>query len=210
MEFGKVMKKNQEIEVKLQIKNDDEAAKIFAWLKSVAQNDLQSINMKAVYYDTDDCFFNQHKIAYRVRQENKCIVATYKSGAVNKNGVFERVEINKIVKDVEPDITVFADEASVWKVVKTVENVELKPVVITDFRRECTTVKWHNSQIEIALDRGIVQGKNNKNPICEVELELKDGTETDLLDLKKELMQKFSVENSTVSKYKKGLILAGL
>lgn len=204
------MKKNQEIEVKLQIKNREETDKIFAWLKLQAQENLQIIQMKAVYYDTEDGFFNAHKIAYRVRKENKSILATYKSGSINKNGVFERVEINKKVKSVEPDITVFADETAVWEVVKSVKNVDLKPIVITDFVRHCGLLNWKNSQIEVALDLGTVWGKNNKNPICELELELKKGSQTDLLNLKDELLHKFAIELSTVSKYKKGLILAGL
>ena len=198
------MKKNQEIEVKLQIKNEIEVEKISAWLKSISNGKLQNIEMKAVYYDTEDGFFNKHRIAYRVRRENNSIVATYKSGNVNKNGIFERVEINKVAKSVEPDITVFADEASIWEIVKTVESVDLKPIVVTDF------VEWQNSQVEIALDQGTVWGKNNKSPICELELELKDGNENDLLDLKTKLMQRFAIENSVISKYKKGLILAGL
>lgn len=210
MEFGKVMKKNQEIEAKLQIKNEDEVGKISAWLKSISNGKLQNIEMKAVYYDTEDGFFNRNKIAYRVRRENNSIVATYKSGNMNKNGIFERVEINKVAKSVEPDITVFADEASIWEIVKTVESVDLKPIVVTDFVRECAVIEWQNSQVEIALDQGTVWGKNNKSPICELELELKDGNENDLLDLKTKLMQRFAIENSVISKYKKGLILAGL
>ena len=163
MESGKIMRKNQEIEVKLQIKNCTQTDKILAWLKSQTQENLQVIQMKAVYYDTAEGFFNAHRIAYRVRQENKSIVVTYKRGNVNKNGVFERVEINKKVKNVEPDITVFADEASVWEVVKSVQNVDLKPIVVTDFVRRCALLNRNNSQIEVALDLGTVWGKSNKN-----------------------------------------------
>ena len=78
---------------------------------------------------------------------------------MNKNGIFERVEINKVAKSVEPDITVFADEASIWEIVKTVESVDLKPIVVTDFVRECAVIEWQNSQVEIALDQGTVWGK---------------------------------------------------
>ena len=53
-----------------------------------------------------------------------------------------------------------------------------------------------------------MQGNKRKSPICEVEIELKSGRIEDLLSLKNELSEKFSLELSTVSKYKKGLILA--
>ena len=55
---------------------------------------------------------------------------------------------------------------------------------------------------------GFVQGNERKSPICEVEIELKSGRMEDLLSLKNELSEKFDLQISTVSKYKKGLILA--
>ena len=48
------------------------------------------------------------------------------------------------------------------KLLKRFESVDLKPIVVTDFVRECAVIKWQNSQIEVALDQGIVWGKNNK------------------------------------------------
>ena len=53
-----------------------------------------------------------------------------------------------------------------------------------------------------------MQGNERKSPICEVEKELKSGRMEDLLSLKNELSEKFDLQISTVSKYKKGLILA--
>ena len=74
--------------------------------------------------------------------------------------------------------------------------------------RECIELTWLDSKLEVALDLGFVQGRENKAPICEVEIELKSGRMEDLLSLKNELSEKFDLQISTVSKYKKGLILA--
>ena len=46
MELRKVMKKNQEIEVKLQIKNEIEVEKISAWLKSISINQSLMVSCK--------------------------------------------------------------------------------------------------------------------------------------------------------------------
>lgn len=207
------MMKNREIEIKLQINDINEIGKIRAYLKKLAQsnsNNLEKITMKAVYYDTKEGFLQKNKMAYRIRQEDKNIVATYKSGTINKNNVFERVEVNKNVQNLEPNINAFADENELWKTLKVLENSKFIPIVKTDFIREYILINWQESQIEIALDLGKIIGKNNEIPICELELELKNGNEKSLLDLKDILMKEFNIVPSTDSKYHRGLILAGL
>lgn len=199
---------NQEIEVKMEIKDEAQIENIRGFLQENKDQSWQRIDMKAIYYDTEDNFYQKHKIAYRVRCENDCIVATYKSGKVNSDGLFERVEINKKVTKLDADISVFADVDEVWNLIKETKDKKFMPIVITDFVRECMEINWLNSRVEIALDLGFVQGNKRKSPICEVEIELKSGRIEDLLSLKNELSEKFSLELSTVSKYKKGLILA--
>ena len=98
---------NQEIEVKMEIKDEAQIENIREFLQENKDQSWQRIDMKAIYYDTEDNFYQKHKIAYRVRQENNCFVATYKSGKVNTQGVFERVEINKKVTSLQADISVF-------------------------------------------------------------------------------------------------------
>lgn len=200
---------NQEIEVKMEIKDEAQIENIRGFLQENKDQSWQRIDMKAIYYDTEDNFYQKHKIAYRVRCENDCIVATYKSGKVNSDGLFERVEINKKVTNLDADISVFADVDEVWNLIKETKDKKFMPIVITDFVRECMEINWLNSRVEIALDLGFVQGNKRKSPICEVEIELKSGRIEDLLSLKDELIKKFGLQISAISKYKKGLILAG-
>ena len=197
---------NQEIEVKMEIKDEAQIENIRGFLQENKDQSWQRIDMKAIYYDTEDNFYKKHKIAYRVRCENDCIVATYKSGKVNSDGLFERVEINKKVTKLTPDINVFAEDKDIWSLIKTTKDKKFLPIVITDFVRECIELTWLDSKLEVALDLGFVQGRENKAPICEVEIE---GKIEDLLSLKDELIKKFGLQISAISKYKKGLILAG-
>lgn len=200
---------NREVEIKMEIKDKAQVENIRKFLQENEGQRPQSIVMKAIYYDTEEKFYQKHKIAYRVRQENNCFVATYKSGKVNTQGVFERVEINKKVTKLTPDINVFAEDKNIWSLIKTTKDKKFLPIVITDFVRECIELTWLDSKLEVALDLGFVQGRENKAPICEVEIELKQGKIEDLLSLKDELIKKFGLQISAISKYKKGLILAG-
>lgn len=205
--------KNKEIEIKLQLNDIKSVPAIknrLAMLAAGSSAGWQRTEMKAVYFDTPDGYMQKHKIAYRIRRENKNIVATYKSGNVNKEGVFIRVEVNKNVKSMTPDVGVFADEPSAWPVVKSLENACFIAIVKTDFTRESILIRVGGSLIEAAVDLGSVWGKNDHLPICEVELELKDGDEDKLIELKNMLQAEFALAPSSVSKYHRGLILAGL
>lgn len=199
----------QELEVKLELKDQAQIENIKNFVECYREGFWEEILMKAIYYDTVDGFLQERKMAYRVRAENEIFVATYKSGKVNEQGIFERVEINRVVNTIEPDINVFASTA-VWDTLKDTQNATFVPVVITDFTRQCVLLRWHDTLMELAIDTGFVQGKERREPLCEVELELKAGQQEDLLALEKLLMAEFAVQPSLISKYKKGLILAGL
>lgn len=67
----------------MEIKDEAQIENIRGFLQENKEQSWQRIDMKAIYYDTEDNFYQKHKIAYRVRQENNCFVATYKSGKVN-------------------------------------------------------------------------------------------------------------------------------
>ena len=98
-------------------------------------------------------------------------------------------------------------EKEVWENIKISKEKKFIPVVITDFVRECISICSGESVIELALDRGFIQGNDKKAPICEVELELKSGKIEDLLSLKDCLKEKFILSESQISKYKRGLLL---
>lgn len=204
------MNKQREIEVKMQIEHKDDVEKIRAYLSSLTTNSWQEIDMKAIYYDTHEGFLQMYKAAYRVRQENKSFVATYKRGISNKNGIAERIEVNKFVDKLTPDITIFKDEKAIWPLLQRLEGQKLEPIVRTDFVRKAVLIDWQGAKIEASLDIGTVTGKHKNAPICELELELKLGDEISLLNLETKINTLFKLEPSTISKYKRGLILAGL
>lgn len=199
----------QELEVKLELKDQAQIEEIKAFVERYREGLWEDIIMKAVYYDTTEGFLQARKMAYRVRQENDIFVATYKSGKINEQGVFERVEINRVVESIEPDINVF-ESTAIWDTLKATQAATFVPVVITDFTRQCVLLSWQDTLMELAIDIGFVQGKEQREPLCEVEIELKAGSQEHLLALKTQLVKAFSLQPSLVSKYKKGLILAGL
>ena len=56
---------NQEIEVKMEIKDEAQIENIRGFLQENKEQSWQRIDMKAIYYDTEDNFYQKHKIAYQ-------------------------------------------------------------------------------------------------------------------------------------------------
>ena len=54
---------NQEIEVKMEIKDEAQIENIREFLQENKDQSWQRIDMKAIYYDTEDNFYQKHKIA---------------------------------------------------------------------------------------------------------------------------------------------------
>ncbi|MBF1351598.1 MAG: CYTH domain-containing protein [Mogibacterium diversum] len=77
----------------------------------VDRNALEVIDMKAVYFDTDDLDLRKAGIAYRVRYENDRITATVKWDNKVEDGLHSREEFNLVINDerfaMEPDIEAF-------------------------------------------------------------------------------------------------------
>jgi len=204
------MKKNEEIEWKLQVTNEDFWPEIAAFISSLPDIiERQHIAMAAHYFDTKDRQLNKNRIAYRIRMENETLVATLKAGGSSVGGLHKRLEANASVKSSLPDLSVFADVDEVKAVVDFLQAVPLYEIVATDFVREAVLVMYKKSRIEIAMDKGLIRANGKVERIAEVELELKDGSEEDLALLGTELCNRFPLKPEAKSKYYRGLLLYG-
>ena len=72
---------------------------------------VETINMHAVYFDTESMDFRKRGIAYRIRQEDDRITATIKWDVTVEDGLHKREEFNLVVNDERfaeaPDIGLF-------------------------------------------------------------------------------------------------------
>ena len=60
-----------------------------------------------------------------------------------------------------------------------------------------------DAQIELALDRGVLLGGGKEAPLCEVELELKSGSEETLVALAEAIAREFSLSPEPKSKFQR-------
>ena len=76
------------------------------------------------------------------------------------------------------------------------------------FTRLAANVPTADGVAELALDKGVLLGGGTESPLCEVELELKSGSENALLDLAKTVAAAYDLNVERDSKFRRALALA--
>jgi hypothetical protein len=82
------------------------------------------------------------------------------------------------------------------------------PVCGARFTRLAGTLNTEGCTVELALDRGVLLGGGREVPLCEVEVELKAGSEEDALLFAQRLAVKYGLTQENRSKFRRALELA--
>ena len=130
--------------------------------------------MQTTYYDTPGRDLSDRHITLRRRMENEISVCTLKAPAQTGRLEFE-LECDSIGSAI-PELCRLAPLPELSSLLE--KGVE--PVCGARFQRLAKTVVYQDSTIEIALDKGILSGGGSQIPLCEVEFELKSGSEEQL------------------------------
>ena len=158
--------------------------------------------MQTTYYDTPAGSYSAKKCTLRRRLENQRSVCTLKTPdqghgrrewEVECGSIEEAVE--KLCKlDVPEDVLAPAKEG-------------LIPICGARFTRIAKTLTWGESVLELALDEGFLTGGDRQMPLCEVEVELKAGTQEDCLAFARQLSENFGLQPEPDSKFRRALAL---
>jgi inorganic triphosphatase YgiF len=182
-------------------------------IRERAEAPARTVTMRADYIDTPDLALLQAGYAYRVRQEGEQWVATVKAdlGGSEDGGLHRHQEWEAAVADPAPDLTVFDDPA----LQRALGEIQGERPLITLFRVEMERrvqmlVLDQGSRAEWAADRGRILANGREEPVCEVELELKEGPLEPLRDLIDRLRSRYALRPDSRTKFARGLALAGL
>lgn len=200
---------NHEIELKLSVNQS------FADFLSRELIDFTILKQKRIaltncYYDTEERFFAARKMGLRVRGEDGKYTMTLKTGGTTVGGLHIRPEYNAQLDSAEPKpeklTALFGDEAGKDFILP---DQPLKPVFSTDFNRTYWLLEFGNgAEIEVALDTGEIKAGDRREPISEVEFEIKQGQIHDLLAFVDGLTLTDGIRLSAASKAERGYFLA--
>jgi len=202
----------QEIELKLRLSTED-IPLLSRWLDDAAT--FTGLNtLKNDYYDTPGLDLSAAHSALRIRSTEGGFEQTLKARSQSQNAVQVRHEWNWPLTERSLDRTLLAlpDVAGHWPAGVPVEQLHL--VFSTDFERRSWLLVFEAegqpSEIEVVIDRGDIWAGELSAPLCEVELELKNGDALMLWPVLEQMQSLVPLWLSDVSKAERGYRLAGV
>lgn len=202
--------KNQaEIELKIMLESHN-ISLIENWLNSVKAFELleqKSQTLGNSYYDTPEQFFASQKMGLRVRSQNHQFEITLKTKGEIVGGLHIRPEYNLSLPTNQPDFLALVEKFNL-----PFENAEqiansLQTIFSTDFTRQIWLFKVGMSEIEVALDQGLIKNRYGKEAISELEFEIKQGNLSDLFNLVEAMPKADGMWLSGLSKAQRGYLV---
>ena len=155
----------------------------------------------STYFDTPDRRLRSHGLALRLRDDGHGTIQTLKQAGAVTRGEWEK-------KVSAADIDIAALGATPAGAVLNGEAKDLAPVFQTRIERRTRLCRDGGGQIEIAFDVGEIIAGERREPIREMELELKRGEPDALFRLAHKLSEGGDIRLSLESKSERGFRLA--
>ncbi len=156
------------------------------------------VQMETTYYDTEDKALSRLHYTLRRRLENGLSVCTLKTPA----GGFGRQEFEVNCENIETAIPMLCKLAD-NEALEAVLGAGVAPLCGARFTRIAKTVVLAGGVVELALDEGLLIGGGKTAPLCEIEVELKEGTESVALAYAKYLANTYGLTQEKKSKFRR-------
>ena len=168
-------------------------------------DEVETIDMHAVYFDTEDNDLKKRGIAYRIRQEDDRCTATIKWDVNVEKGLHRREEFNLVVNDERfaqnPDIGLFISSDAYDVLLEAAGDKQLKPTITMDYQRRQFKVDTGRSISCISVDEGVIyHADGHQVPVSELEVEWYYGNEDDFIELAHKIQDKYGLETEDRSK----------
>jgi triphosphatase len=201
----------REVELKLEIDRDDVSRlQRSPRLRELGDGRGSTRSLHSVYFDTRELALAARGIALRVRRDGRRRVQTLKARGAEQGAHFDRIEYEAPTSRDEPDLALVPDPQLRARVVEALAGAPLEPVIETRIRRTRRLLRYAGASVELDLDLGEVRAAGETQPLCEVELELREGEPGALYELALELLEVVPLRISAVSKADLGLaVLTG-
>src|SRR3954454_13138898 len=155
----------------------------------------------SVYFDTDKHKLRKKGLMLRVRRIGNRYIQTIK--ATGKSGLCERDEWESGIASAEPDLDLARGTALEALVGRRLRR-RLKPMFETRVARTVYPLSTSTGEIEFTVDRGTIAAGDRSAPLCEIELELKRGSQAELFNVARELIQAVPARLEFRSKSQRG------
>ena len=187
----------RELELKYRA-DDDRLAAIEA-----LYGDFTPITMETTYYDTPAADLRRLHWTLRRRFENGRSVCTLKTPLPDGS----RGEWETECPSIEEAIPKLCKLAAPG-LLPILEREGVIVVCGARFKRKCVTLDIGGTEVELALDAGVLLGGGKEIPLCELEVELKSGSREAAAAFALALAQRYGLQPEEKSKFRRALDLA--
>ncbi len=188
-----------EVELKLDV---TQAAVDAIVASGLLRGDVKSSQLRAVYHDTPDHALARADLSLRIRSAGGERIQTVKAGA-SAAGLFVR---SKWERPVEGD-TPIIDATTPVQALLGARASKIAPVFQVNVKRRAWTLRENGAVIEAVVDRGEVKAGRRRQPLCEIELELKSGQPAPLFAVARALDAIAPVRLGVRTKAERGYLL---
>ena len=168
-----------------------------------AYSGFREIAMETTYYDTPEGSLSERKWTLRRRFENGMSVCTLKTPAENGGRYEWETECQEILEAI-PELCKLGCPAELEELTRE----GIAQVCGARFVRQAATIVLEDCTVELALDRGILQGGARIQILREVEVELKAGSEEAAMAFARTLAETYRLIPERFSKYVRALALS--
>ena len=195
-----------EIELKLDPAPDAaaDAASLFAH-EALAGGPVTTLDLRTVYFDTPDQRLGAAGFSLRIRDDRQRRIQTVKAGEGAAAGLFVRPEWECEAPDGAPRI----DDRTPLPALLGSDASLLAPLLELRVRRFLRTLVRDGSTVEMLFDQGEVLAAGRSAPLCEIELELKEGEPAALFAVARQIDAVAPVRLGVRTKSDRGLALRG-
>ena len=191
----------KEIEIKLELPPASvprlKRVPLLRGLKKPAERETQV----SVYFDTDKHKLHRKGLMLRVRRVGDRHIQTIK--ATRNSKLFERDEWESEIAGETPDLDL-AQGTALEPLLSHKFCRQLHPVFETRVQRTTYPIANGKGGIALTLDKGKIATGRRSEPLCEIELELKRGKETELFDMARQLTGALPAQLALKSKAERG------
>lgn len=191
-----------EIELKIML-SPDNLTLIETWLAQQHCLEHRIDFLGNTYYDSPELDFAKQHMGLRVRRCNQQHEMTLKMQGDIIGGLHQRPEYNLPLPNALPNLHALTSHFQ-FALDDSLLQATLHPVFSTDFERKTWRITQNQSEIEVALDQGIIKNTVGEEAICEVEFELKSGKLSDLFTLLNQMPTQDGMWLSSLSKAQRG------
>ena len=172
-------------------------------LRAAVDGPEQHFDMQTTYYDTPGGALSARHYTLRCRKENQLHVCTlkYPAGDLGRGEI--EIECDSIT-DALPELC----KLSKLPDLEILTRDGVVPVCGAKFHRIAKAFTWDGTTMELALDQGVLTGGGKEIPLCEIEIELKEGSAHTVKAYVAGIAAAFSLEPENRSKFRRALDLA--